>query len=60
MDDMPCEVCGPERECTCPPCGCIHCAPPTVVSKGKIIDFEATKNATAKKRLLWELEVFGQ
>lgn len=60
MTDLTCEICGPENECACPPCGCIHCAPPTVAKIGGVVDLQATKEATARKRRLWELRVFGQ
>lgn len=22
---LPCEICGPAKECTCPPCDCVWC-----------------------------------
>lgn len=25
MNTLPCEMCGPENDCTCPPCACVWC-----------------------------------
>ncbi len=25
MSDLPCEICGPENDCACPPCQCKSC-----------------------------------
>lgn len=25
MSELPCEICGPENVCSCPPCPCVWC-----------------------------------
>lgn len=25
LPGIPCEICGPENECSCPPCACVWC-----------------------------------
>lgn len=63
--DGPCEICGLDS-CNCPSCGCINCARVelVVIMDGDAVDLRATRMATAteaaRRRLLWELRVFGQ
>ncbi len=35
-DRLPCELCGPENVCTCPPCACKWCA----LQRGEATEFQ--------------------